>query len=920
MAEAVSELVGRMKESQPSSYEPDAESCGSPSQGDLDEALDRDSDVYEERFRVDRRKLEYMLQTAADGMGEGAEQFFQRVMEETNTEITWPSKLKIGAKSKKDPHIKVAGEPDDVRNAKDRIMCVLDTKSNRVTLKMDVSHTDHSHVIGKGGNNIKRVMQQTGCHIHFPDSNRGSTTEKSNQVSIAGQPTGVESARAHIRELLPLAFSFELPITGVLQPVPDTSSPPIQNIMQQHNVTVTFKQRPRMYVTTVIVRGTVSNAKAVTMATKAVMEHLAGNSGTNIPISTQLEIAPQHHLFMIGRGGMNVKHIMQRTGASIHFPDPNNVTPQRKGTVYITGGIESVFLARQQLIQCLPLVLMFDMKADVEVGQAKIAYLMEQLDVFISIKPKPKQPSKSVIVKSIERNALNMYEARRVLLGLDRDDQSLPPSIHEATHDISPTTNSLGLAGLGMLGQNTLSINTLPNPVYVINGQNCQRHQSTSSETSGSPGSTSPNNWLTSHSMQGPPMLLQVNNVGNFPPITATYNLLTQCNGLKDLNQNSAFIRVPTPEKAISTASSNPSSATSPSDSPRDSPIDLINKNPGSPQGSESHEVVTVKSGNGYMNVVVPKQASPSNSGSGSDLLGLNQPPGSTVNTLSPAQQQILLLEGNMRSMAFQNGDRSSESGTESDGSDPLAPGSNRPSPGNSMNSNTNSLFSNNAYPFDYERKKLLATKAMQKKPEGESRIPTDYWAGLGFSKSMPDSAIRDKMNFSNNTYKGPTMPTTYESTLGEEDDGIDRDPWRDSTKNKPLCPAPGDFPSPRKKQQFKLDLGNHVDSSAHLRNSSSSWPPKTDLAELFSRLGLGKYTDLFQQQEIDFATFLTLTDQDLKELGITTFGARRKMLLAIADLNKRKSFSATPGSNNPFRDTGSFIRRHDLATQSGRW
>ncbi len=47
---------------------------------------------------------------------------------------------------------------------------------------MDVSYTDHSHVIGKGGNNIKRVMQETGCHIHFPDSNRSSSLEKSNQV------------------------------------------------------------------------------------------------------------------------------------------------------------------------------------------------------------------------------------------------------------------------------------------------------------------------------------------------------------------------------------------------------------------------------------------------------------------------------------------------------------------------------------------------------------------------------------------------------------------------------------------------------------------------------------------------------------------------------------------------------------------
>ena len=64
----------------------------------------------------------------------------------------------------------------------------------------------------------------------------------------------------------------------------------------------------------------------------------------------QLEIAPQHHLFIIGRGGVNVKHIMQRTGANILFPDPNTTSPQRKGTVFISGSVDSVFLARQHLI------------------------------------------------------------------------------------------------------------------------------------------------------------------------------------------------------------------------------------------------------------------------------------------------------------------------------------------------------------------------------------------------------------------------------------------------------------------------------------------------------------------------------------------------------------------------------------------
>lgn len=37
---------------------------------------------------------------------------------------------------------------------------------------------------------------------------------------------------------------------------------------------------------------------------------------------------------------------------------------------------------------------MFDMKEEIEVEPQFITQLMEQLDVFISIKPKPKQPSK----------------------------------------------------------------------------------------------------------------------------------------------------------------------------------------------------------------------------------------------------------------------------------------------------------------------------------------------------------------------------------------------------------------------------------------------------------------------------------------------------------------------------------------------
>lgn len=51
-------------------------------------------------------------------------------MADTGTYITWPSKLKIGAKCKKDPHVRIAGRPDDVRAAKERVLTVLWTKVN----------------------------------------------------------------------------------------------------------------------------------------------------------------------------------------------------------------------------------------------------------------------------------------------------------------------------------------------------------------------------------------------------------------------------------------------------------------------------------------------------------------------------------------------------------------------------------------------------------------------------------------------------------------------------------------------------------------------------------------------------------------------------------------------------------------------
>ena len=67
------------------------------------------------------------------------------------------------------------------------------------------------------------------------------------------------------------------------------------------------------------------------------------------------------------------------------------------------------------------------------------------------------------------------------------------------------------------------------------------------------------------------------------------------------------------------------------------------------------------------------------------------------------------------------------------------------------------------------------------------------------------------------------------------------------------------------------------------LQNHNNSIPPNTPtVASFLQELKLTKYLSIFEEQDIDFSTLLTLTDSDLKEVGICLFGPRRKIFTAL--------------------------------------
>ena len=62
------------------------------------------------------------------------------------------------------------------------------------------------------------------------------------------------------------------------------------------------------------------------------------------------------------------------------------------------------------------------------------------------------------------------------------------------------------------------------------------------------------------------------------------------------------------------------------------------------------------------------------------------------------------------------------------------------------------------------------------------------------------------------------------------------------------------------------------------------------DVVVWLRSLGLGKYEAVFRENEIDQTVLPDLTAEDLKELGVTALGHRRKLLAAIAALRNDAS------------------------------
>jgi len=389
-------------------------------------------DIVQIKVKVDRKVLDTMINGGNNTL-ESAEDFFIRVANESGAAIVFPRKGKLQRFGPRDPEVRLFGSDEQVQAAKRSILEAIGPYRGRVTLKLDISYGDHSHIIGKGGKRIQSIMNSTETHIHFPDCNRNELEMKSNQVTITGNSLRkAEEARQMIRQHLPLTISFNVEVNSGNIDHLNPSHPNLMFYQKRYGVIISFKvPDPNALdsrLVTVMVRGTRLSFDDLREAVRSVYIDLTWSSvGWNALVCTiTMDIAQQHHPYVMGRGNSHVKAINEHTGAVVSFPE-FSVSPinQENSTVIIRGrGIDSAYLAWLELLGYLPLTMIFGLGPEQELDSRLLQTLMtDQLSIVI--RQKFETGSKLIVIKTEERNSLLLFEVRRRILGINEEIPSL---------------------------------------------------------------------------------------------------------------------------------------------------------------------------------------------------------------------------------------------------------------------------------------------------------------------------------------------------------------------------------------------------------------------------------------------------------------------------------------------------------------
>lgn len=283
-------------------------------------------------------------------------------------------------------------------------------QDNSITLSMEVSYPFHSHLIGRAGHNINRLMEQTKTRIHFPDGNRIAGLTKSNKVIVRGHMADVENVRHRIRTEAPVEFVVECRMEKIKQ---KGESSLIDYFSCTFGVLIRFYPKIDGVSCQVNIRG---QHDFVDRLKDAVVEFCEITQTVLDAVVMKMETTFDHA--WLSRDLLD--QIIEKSGAGIRLPDVSvsAIETPKKNSIWLRGTMDAVYRASVMLNGLLPLQLMFQVQPNqMNMSLRTIAQKSSNADILFHA-GSSNMDKVTVQLTSFEKNACQLYELSCLCLKL----------------------------------------------------------------------------------------------------------------------------------------------------------------------------------------------------------------------------------------------------------------------------------------------------------------------------------------------------------------------------------------------------------------------------------------------------------------------------------------------------------------------
>ena len=242
-----------------------------------------------------------------------------------------------------DDQIRLHGTKNDCTRAKEILQKEIELITEQIKIKeVSIDPSYHRYIIGKGGQQIKKIREETGAAISIPEPN----TPNANIITIEGSDDAIVRASHELDQIVKKAIEKEAQVTKDLiieqrfhSQLIGTKGEHIKEIRDKFNVSINFPE------------SSVKSDKVSIRGDRADVEncykHLSQLNKKLLSDHYRLELPVNKQMmkYIIGREGTNIKKIKSETETRIDIPTEDS----KSDTIAILGKKENCERAKAMI-------------------------------------------------------------------------------------------------------------------------------------------------------------------------------------------------------------------------------------------------------------------------------------------------------------------------------------------------------------------------------------------------------------------------------------------------------------------------------------------------------------------------------------------------------------------------------------------